>query len=86
MRGFGPFDLDGVPGEDLARLHDDGHDSGEANQVARRVSMHQALEQCRVDLLELFAGLPQAGHLDDGFTPEGESGPRRQAEKIETGD
>ena len=68
-------DLDGVAGGDGAALEDDGHDAGAGYGFAFGGGGHAGVHEAGLEVVELLAGVAEAGDFDDGFGADGERVP-----------
>ncbi len=83
MRQGGQLDIDGVAGANLAVFQDDRHHPGLANQVALFVAAEHGGGQSGLVVVQLRAGIAQAGQLDQGAFPQAQAGAGGQAEQVD---
>lgn len=82
MRRRREVNRDGVAGTDLAAGDHDPHDAGLADQAALGVAIEYGVHQAWLKVVQLLAGVSQAGNLDHGLANR-EPGARRQGQQIE---
>ncbi len=76
-------DADLVAPRKLAPGRRDRHDAAPSDRFARFVLEDEALHQTRTDSVQLTAGIPEAGQLEDDLRPEREARAGRQRVEIE---
>lgn len=82
MRRRREVNHDGVAGTDLAAGDHDPHDAGLADQAALGVAIEDGVHQAWLKVVQLLAGVSQAGNLDHSLADR-EPGARRQGQQIE---
>jgi len=76
------LDCDGVSGSHVAARHDDGHDTGLADNVAFVVAVEDGGHQPLLELVELDARIPKSGDLHDRLLSKPETTARRQRKQL----
>jgi hypothetical protein len=85
MRRGRQLDGDRVKRPHLAVANNDAHDAGLADEVAGRVPVQRGGHQALLELVDLDAGIAQAGDFDDGGCAEMQAGTGEQRQQIDTG-
>lgn len=83
MRFRRQFHAHAVTGPDDSSCDYHAHNSGLADDVAHSVTRDHSGEQPLVEVLDLTARVPQAGHADDGTLTEVQECPGGQTEQVD---
>lgn len=75
-------DQDRVGRANLAAGNDDAHNSRFADQVSRRVAIHDRRRQSRLMVVELAARIAQSGNFDHGLGAHAQASSTREREQI----
>lgn len=76
--------LNAIAGFDGPAIEHDAHDSSRLNAVPRGILMTKHRRQPILEVIDLWARLPQPGQLDDGAVAKPQACARRECVEVET--